>query len=144
MSDDVITLRRQDLTSLLTLNGLFNLLGKDLNEIVNFLRFMPDEKSSHLIEVYDSLSAREKNKLDLDKLAERAGLSNQTIRAMLISALVEYQIDCSALLLSLYMPEVVKKTIQSALGDGEESFEDREMLMQHWGLRTTDRYSKRW
>jgi hypothetical protein len=89
MSDEVITIRREDIPSLLTLTGLFDLLGKDMNEIINFLRFMSDDNSKHFIEVYDSLSAREKSNLDLDRLAEKAGLSKQTVRAMLISALVE-------------------------------------------------------
>ena len=135
MNIDEIGIDSQDLASLFTLNGLFNLLGKDLNEIVNFLRFIGGEQAKRFIEVYDSLSASEKKKLDLDKLADKAGYSKQSVRSLIISALIEQEIDCTKLLLIVCKKEIVMKTIQSALGDGEDSFKDREMLMEYYGYR---------
>jgi hypothetical protein len=43
MSAEEMTLNTEQAMSLNTLNGLFNLLGKDLNEVINFLRFSEDE-----------------------------------------------------------------------------------------------------
>lgn len=136
-------LKPQQAISLLTLNGFFDLLGIDLNELINFLRFIDDDKAKHLIEVYDSLSARQKGKLDLDKLADRAGYSKASVRSIIISTLVEYEIDCSRLLLALSMPLVVKKTIQSALGDGPDSFKDRKILMNYYLSKISEHQAER-
>src|SRR6185295_9792483 len=120
-----IILKPQELIPLLTLNGLFDLLGIDFNELINFLRFIDDDRARHLIEVYDSLSAREKGKLDLDKLADRAGYSKASVRSILISTLVEYEIDCTKLLIALSMTKIIKKSLQEALGDGPNASKER-------------------
>lgn len=118
--------------SIITSNAVFDPLELDPNELVNFLRFIDDDRARHLIEVYDSLSAKQKGKLDLDILASKAGYSKKEMRTMIISALVEYEIDCTRILLALSMPEIVKKTIQSAMGDEPSSSKDREVLMNYY------------
>jgi hypothetical protein len=133
MSQEEIMIKQQDLTSLLTLNGFFDLLGQDMNQIINFLRFMEDERATHLIEVYDALSARERSKLDLDKLADKAGYSKKLFRSILISALIEYEIDCTKLLVTLSLPRMVEKSLIEALGDEPSSYEERKEWLRYYG-----------
>jgi hypothetical protein len=133
MDTEEIILKREEIPSLLTLNGFFDLLGIDLNQIINFLRFMEDERATHLIEVYDALSARERSKLDLDKLADKAGYSKKLFRSILISALIEYEIDCTKLLVTLSMPRIVEKSLIEALGDGPNSYEERKEWLKYYG-----------
>ena len=133
MDTEEIMINPQEITSLLTLNGFFDLLGQDLNQIINFLRFMEDERATHLIEVYDALSARERSKLDLDKLADKAGYSKKLFRSIILSALIEYEIDCTKLLVTLCLPRIVEKSIIEALGDGPNSYEERREWLRYYG-----------
>ena len=52
---------------------------------------------------------------------------------MLISALIEYEIDCSRLLLALSLPKLVKKSIVEALGDGPNSYKERIEWLRYFG-----------
>lgn len=128
-----IILKPQEMIPLLTLNGLFGHLGIDFNELINFLRFIDDYKAKHLLEVYDSLSAREKGKLDLDKLADKAGYNKASVRSILISTLVEYEIDCTKLLIAVSMTNIINKSIQEALGDGPNASKERIEWMKYYG-----------
>jgi serine/threonine protein kinase HipA of HipAB toxin-antitoxin module len=110
-----LKLMAEDIKSIVTSNGIFEPLGLDPNELINFLRFIDNEKAKHLIEVYDSLSARDKNNLDLDKLADKAGYSRQKLRSIIISALIEYEIDCTSLLLAVGKATLVSKSLEVAL-----------------------------
>ena len=134
MSAEEIMLRPQEITSLLTLNGLFDTFGVDPNHIINFLRFMDDDdRAKHLIEVYDSLSAREIRNLDLDKLADKAGYSKKDVRSIIISALVEYEIDCTKLLITRYRIKIVEKSLMEAIGCGPNSSEERIAWLKYYG-----------
>jgi hypothetical protein len=134
MSEEELMIKQQEIPPLLTLNGFFDLLGQDMNHIINFLRFMEDERATHLIEVYDALSARERSKIDLDKLADKAGYSKKLFRSILISALIEYEIDCTKLLVTLALPRIVKKSLIEALSDEPNSGEERSEWLRYYGF----------
>lgn len=85
------------------------------------------------IEFYDSLSAREKSNLDLYKLADKAGYSKQKVRSIIISALVEYEIDCTSLVLAASKQALVRKSLEVALGDGPEASKERVEFMKYYG-----------
>ncbi len=88
----------REILELQTLNGLFGLLDIDFNELVNLLRFVDHENAIHLIQVYDSLSAKERKNLDLDMLAQRAGWDDSKLFGLLFATLMEFGIDCIDLL----------------------------------------------
>lgn len=123
----------------LTLNEYYLPFIENVKDCLLFLERFSDEDETiaKLLETYNNPKLFKKNSdsLDLDKLAEKAGLSKGEFRRLINSTLDLLGDEEAMMLLRLNKRHLVKKSIEIALTDPHpDSFEERKALMQFYGI----------
>lgn len=132
----------------LTLNEYYLPFIENVKDCLLFLERFSDEDETiaNLLKVYNSnpkLFNKLSDKLDLDKLADKAGLSKGEFRRLINATLDILGDEEAMMLLRLNKRHLVKKSIEIGLTDKHpDSFEERHALMQYYGLHVVPKNSQ--
>lgn len=100
-----------------------------MRTVLTALRAYDNDEAREFIEFYDGLSTRQR-KLPLEALAVASGIGCVRLRELAFSAICDYGALSTKLLLASNMAAIVKKSIQSAKGNGLGSLADREWMLK--------------